>query len=78
MAIEKMLASVEAVKARKEELIQNENEMKPKLALLTEKTKILQEQVNFFNRTYCSLPARRVWFSQIRQSHFNVGISNPN
>lgn len=55
-AIEKMMASQTAVRERKEEMIQNEADLRPKLALLIEKTKILQEQVNFcykFIRVIC-------------------------
>lgn len=52
-AIEKMMASQTAVKERKEEMIQNEADLRPKLALLIEKTKQLQELVNFCYKFMC-------------------------
>jgi hypothetical protein len=46
-----MIASQEALKVRKQEVILLENETKPVLALLMEKTRKLQEQVNCFFTT---------------------------
>lgn len=44
-AIEKMIASQKALKIRKEEALLNENELKPQLKLIMDKTRQLQEQV---------------------------------
>lgn len=49
-AIEKMKASQEAMKIRKQEAETEEIELKPKLKLLMEKTRTLKEQVKFLKK----------------------------